>query len=281
MRDNDKQQRQKRILAINDISCFGKCSITVVMPILASMGYECVPLPTAILSTHTGGFKNYTFLDMTTEIKKILNHWEKEKIFFDCVFTGYLGNKEQIDICISAIENRTSAEKSVIVDPVMADSGKLYAGFNPSYVDAMKKLCKKADIITPNYTEACLLSEIPYNEFPTEEEINKCFKNLAAIGAKSAVITGIKTTEKTIKTVYSDFSESEYFEMSYNYINEMLHGGGDVFSAVLCGKILEGTSRKQAVKTASNFTNACIINTKTKNQYGLNFEPLLRDIKKY
>lgn len=275
------ENKQKRVLTINDISCFGKCSITVILPIISALGLECVPLPTAILSTHTGGFKDYTFLDMTEEMQKILEHWDKEKIFFDCIFTGYLGNKEQINICIETINKRAKKNCFTIVDPVMGDSGKLYAGFNRSYVDAMKTLCEKADIITPNYTEACLLAKIDYSEYPTDEEIKLCFDKLKDIGTKSAVITGIKTAPKVISTHYKNFENDEYGAFSHPYINAMLHGGGDVFASVLCGNILNGEKTKNAVKTASDFTYDCICRTQVEGQYGLNFEPLITDLKKY
>lgn len=276
-----ENKNQKRLLTVNDISCFGKCSVTVILPIISASGCECVPLPTAILSTHTGGFKGYTFLDMTEEMKKILYHWEKEEIFFDGILTGYLGNKEQIDICVKATDNRIKKGGIVAVDPVMGDSGKLYTGFDKDYVKAMLKLCIKADIITPNYTEACMLTGIRYREFPTEKEIADCFSRLKDIGIKSAAITGIKTSDGRIKTIYSDFSDTQKTEISFPYANATLHGGGDVFAAALCGKLLNGCKISESVLSAAKFTNACIEKTETEGQYGLNFEPLLSELKNF
>lgn len=272
---------QKRILAVNDISCFGKCSVTVVMPVLAAMGFECVPLPTAVLSTHTGGFKNYTFLDMTSEIKKILAHWESENIKFDCIFTGYLGNEKQIDICSEEIDKRKKECRLILVDPVMADSGKLYAGFDRDYTEKMKKLCRKADIITPNYTEACFLAGMEYSEIPSPAEVSKCFEKLGNEGIKSAVITGIREKNGTIKTAFTDFSTGKRTDVSNDYIDASLHGGGDVFAAVLCGKILDGKTPDNAVRSAAAFTCDCIKITETAGQYGLTFEPLLSELKNY
>lgn len=270
---------QKRVLAVNDISCFGKCSLTVVLPIVSALGIECTVLPTAILSTHTGGFSGYSFLDMTDEMKKITDHWEREKIGFDCIFTGYLGNADQIEICSSAIDKNKGA--FVIVDPVMADSGKLYAGFDSSFAEKMKFLCKKADIITPNYTEACLLSGVEYSEIPTDAETDRCFDGIKTAGIKAAVITGIRTSDDKIKTLYRNFETGTFFETSHPFVNAMLHGGGDVFASVLCGMLMSGKKTEKAISAADTFTYECIKHTETKGQYGLNFEPLIKTLSEY
>ena len=270
---------QKRVLAVNDISCFGKCSLTVVLPIVSALGFECTVLPTAILSTHTGGFSGYSFLDMTEEMKKITAHWDKEKIGFDCIFTGYLGNADQIEICSLLIDKNKDA--FVIVDPVMADSGKLYAGFGPDFAEKMKILCKKADIITPNYTEACFLSGVKYSEVPTHEEIGRCFDGIESAGIKSAAITGIRAPDGKIGTAYRNFETGASYMTAHPFVDAMLHGGGDVFASVLCGMIMSGKTTEKAICAADSFTYECIKNTETAGQYGLNFEPLIKNLSEY
>lgn len=271
--------KQKRILTVNDVSCFGKCSTTVVLPILSVLGFECVPLPTAILSTHTGGFEGYSFLDMTSEMKKITAHWQKENIKFDCIFTGYLGNAEQIEIIADLMENNPNVP--IIVDPVMADSGKLYAGFDENYAEKMTELCKKADVITPNYTEACLIAKTAYSENPTDEEIEKCFENFAKKGIRAAAITGIKTSDGKMKTEYRDLISKKKYSATHPFVKATLHGSGDVFSSVLCGELLSGKNTEDALIAADKFTYECIKITETSGEYGLNFEPLLKTLCKY
>ena len=164
---------QKRVAAIHDISCFGKCSLTVALPIISAAGIECAGIPTAVLSTHTGGFSGYTFRDLTEDIMPVASHWKKEGLTFDAVYTGYLGSVEQIDLVCRAVDTFGTDDMLLIVDPVMADHGKLYGGFPENFPKEMTRLCAKADIITPNITEAAFMVDMPYCEAPHSEEYIK------------------------------------------------------------------------------------------------------------
>ena len=154
----------KRAVTIQDISCFGKCSLTVALPIISAMGIETAVIPTAVLSTHTGGFKGYTFRDLTGDIPQIASHWEKLGLSFDAIYTGYLGSPDQVQIVSDFFDSFGKEDNFIVVDPVMGDAGKLYAGFTDELVCGMRKLCAKADYIIPNMTEAALLLDIPYDE---------------------------------------------------------------------------------------------------------------------
>jgi pyridoxine kinase len=177
--------KQKRLAAIHDISCFGKCSLTVALPIISAAGIETSVIPTAVLSTHTGGFKGYTFRDLTADLKPIAEHWSSLGLRFDAVYTGYLGSFEQLNIVSEIISLLKTADTLVIVDPVMADNGKLYASFPLNFPEGMKKLCSLADVIEPNLTEASLLLDLPYNEGPyTKDYIEVCSRVLRGLAAR-------------------------------------------------------------------------------------------------
>jgi len=181
----------KRIVTIQDISCFGKCSITVALPIISSMGIECAIIPTSVLSTHTGGFEGFTVRDLSEDILKIANHWKKYNIEFDTIYTGYLGSREQIDSVIAFAKDFKKENTLLFVDPAMADKGKLYTGFDKDFPAYMAKLCSIADIIVPNITEASFMLGVPYTESYDEEYIKDMLKKLCAMGCKKAVLTGI------------------------------------------------------------------------------------------
>ena len=177
---------QKKVLAINDISCVGRCSLTVALPIISSAGVECSILPTAILSTHTGGFTNYTFQDFTSQMMPIANHWKSLGIKFDSLYTGFLGSKEQIDVVVKIVRNFKSDTNLLIVDPAMADNGEMYKIFDLEFAKEMKKLCYGADIIVPNITEACFLTGISYEKGPHNVEfIDKLIDKLGKLKIKS------------------------------------------------------------------------------------------------
>ncbi|MDD2269941.1 MAG: pyridoxamine kinase, partial [Eubacteriales bacterium] len=183
---------QKRIAAIHDISCFGRCSLTVALPIISAAGIETSAIPTAVLSTHTGGFSGYTFRDLTDDIMPIVKHWKKVGIDFDAIYTGYLGSFEQIDIISDIFDIYKKRGTFIAVDPVMGDHGKLYSLFPDNFPDGMKKLCAKADLIVPNMTEALLLLGESYKEGPySKDYIISLLKRLSEIGAKQVVLTGV------------------------------------------------------------------------------------------
>ena len=185
----------KKILTIQDISCVGQCSLTVALPIISACGVETCVLPSAVLSTHTAGFTGYTFRDLTEDMPAIKEHWMKEKILFDCVYTGYLGSTKQIEYVADIFEATKSQSGLLIVDPAMADNGKLYPGFDEIFVEAMKKLCAKADYIIPNMTEACFLTGIDYQTEYDEAYVQKIIAALQNMGCKNIIFTGISYRE--------------------------------------------------------------------------------------
>ena len=265
----------KRIVTIQDISCFGKCSLTVALPLISAMGVEAVILPTAVLSTHTGGFKNFTFRDLSEDIPKITNHWKEENIDFDAIYTGYLGSFEQIDQMKAFIDNRSDGTLA-FVDPAMADNGKLYTGFTPEFAKHMGTLCAKADIIVPNLTEASFMLDIPYVESGYDRAyIEDVLKKLADLGAKCAVLTGVELEEGKTGFAMYDSESGEFSYYQNDKIDAKFHGTGDIFSSVAIGGVMRGKSLYDALKLAADFTRKCIevtIPEKENHWYGVQFE---------
>lgn len=251
----------KRIVTIQDISCFGKCSITVALPLISSMGVECAIIPTSILSTHTGGFTGFTFRDLSEDIPKIAEHWQKYNIEFDAIYTGYLGSKEQIDSVIDFIDDFKKDNTLIFVDPAMADKGKLYTGFNSEFPSHMARLCAKADIIVPNITEASFMLDVPYTESYNEEYIKDMLKKLCALGCKKAILTGISFKEGTQGAVYYDSETDTYYSYFSEHINMNFHGTGDTFASVLVGGLVRGLDYEKALQLAVDFTVRCIKDT--------------------
>ena len=272
----------KRTVSIQDISCFGRCSLTVALPVLSAMGIETAILPTALLSTHTGEFKGYTFRDLTGEILPITEHWKKEGIEFDSIGTGYLGSDEQIAI-VSEVIDTFGKNALVFVDPVMADHGKLYAGFAEDFPRKMAKLCAKADVIVPNMTEASLLLGEPYLSSGYDEAyIHGMLRRLTEkLGCPVAILTGV-VYEPTKQGVVAYDAKSDSF---YSYFGENIptsfHGTGDVFSSSLCGALTLGASLTDAIALAVDFTLDAIkytLGTRETYWYGVNFEKGLADL---
>ena len=266
----------KRILTIQDISCVGQCSLTVALPIISAFGIETCILPSAILSTHTAGFKGFTCLNFTEEFKKIIAHWEKEKINFNAFYTGYLPNKEQINI-IKEIFNKFSINNNSlkIIDPVMGDNGKLYPGFDLNFAQAMKSLCLNADIILPNLTEACLLTGYEYKEKYDEEYISNLIKKLEEFKVKIIILTGIGYDENTTGVIVVENGKTKYYK--HRKIPKSYHGTGDVYSSVFVGSYLKGMNAYDSACAAADFVVECIEYTikDTSHWYGVKFEPLL------
>ena len=264
----------KRILTVQDISCVGKCSLTVALPIISAAGVEAGILPTAVLSTHTQ-FPTFTFCDLTEEIEKISNAFETLDIDFDAIYTGYLGSFEQLSL-VSDLFDRNRAEKcAIVIDPVMADNGKLYRGFTPEFAREMAKLCGKADLIMPNLTEASFMLDVPYNPDYDEEYIRDMLKKLTALGCRTAALTGI-TFDKSKLGVYSyDSATGEYFYYCNDYLPVSYHGTGDIFASATLGAMMHGHSVNSALKVAVDFTLECIKKTmadENRRFYGVNFE---------
>ena len=271
----------KRLVTIQDISCFGKCSITVALPLISAMGVECAIMPTSVLSTHTGGFKNFTFRDLNEDIPLIANHWQEYDIKFDSIYTGYLGNKKQIDYVIDFISKFRGENTLVFVDPAMADKGKMYAGFNEEFPSHMARLCSVADIIVPNITEASFLLGIPYTEEYDEAYILDVCKKLASLGAKKVILTGIHFGNTTQGAYFYDSETEKTYYYARDTIDAAFHGTGDTFSSVLCAGLTKGYSIEKAIRIAVDFTVLAIQKTlpdKENHSYGVKFEECIPEL---
>ena len=263
----------KKALTIQDISCVGQCSMTVALPIISACGHETAILPSAVLSTHTCGFSGFTVRDLADDMPAINEHWVKENIKFDAFCTGYLGSKEQVDY-VKNIMATTGAEGCVkVIDPAMADHGKLYPAFDMEYVDAMKRLCDGADILLPNITEAAFLTDTEYKEDYDEAYINDLMVKLEAMGSKTVVITGVGYNEGKTGIAIRENGENKYYE--HERMEKSFHGTGDIFSSVLCGALTKGENVYDATQKAVDFTIACIKQTipdRENHPYGVKFE---------
>ena len=268
--------KQKRVAAIHDISCVGRCSLTVALPILSAAGFDTSVLPTAILSTHTGGFEGFTFRDLTDDIKPISNHWQSLDIKFDALYSGFLGSFEQIDLVADFFTSFRSNDTIVMVDPVMADNGVLYSIYSPEMAKGMTKLCAKADIIVPNLTEAAFLLDEDYiGESYSQEYIETLLKKLSTLGAKQIVLTGVSFDKAKLGAAAFD---SDTGKVSYAFndkVDGYFHGTGDVFSSTLLSALLNDFPLEEAIQIAVNYTLKCIRLTEKLGQekrYGVCFE---------
>lgn len=266
----------KRIVTIQDISCVGKCSLTVALPVISATGVEAAIIPTAVLSTHTM-FKNFTCKDLDDQILPIAKHWKSEGITFDAFYTGYLASAAQVDKVMLLIDNLKTEGNLVIIDPAMADNGRLYPAFDSDFPKEMKKLCAMADIVLPNITEACLLTDNDYRETYDEAFAKDVMKQLAAQGAKTVVLTGAAFDGKYGVLVYE--SKSEKFSLYLQErIDAIFHGTGDIFSSAFTGALVRGKGLQDSVKIAADFTAECIRITKASPDarwYGVDFESAL------
>ena len=264
----------KRIVTIQDISCVGKCSLTVALPIISAMGVETSIIPTAVLSTHTM-FNNFTCKDLTEEINPITEHWKKEEIGFDAIYTGYLGSFEQIDIIANLFDDFKTPDNIILVDPVMADNGKLYPAFDEAFAKKMATLCAKADIIVPNITEASFMTGMEYKEVYDEAYIKEMLGKLSELGAKISVLTGVSFKEGTTGVMGYDKENNEYFYYSNERLNASYHGTGDIFASTCVGALTNGMDWKDSLKIAADYTAECIrltMEDPAKPWYGVNFE---------
>lgn len=270
----------KRIATIQDISCFGKCSITVSLPIVSAMGVECCIVPTSLLSTHTGGFTGYTFRDLSDEILPIAEHWKSIDLSLDAIYTGYLGSKRQIDLVKSFIGMTAKPSTMIFVDPAMADNGVLYKGFDGDFPAKMLELCACADVVCPNITEAALLLGMPYRKAGEygENYIHSLIDGFVKLGVKTVVITGVKYGDGKHGAVAYSEKDGSYVSYFTDDIPKSFHGTGDTFSSVLCGALVRGAGVYDAIKCAADFTVACIEMTMpdiNNHPYGVKFEPCL------
>jgi len=277
----------KRIVTIQDISCVGKCSLTVALPVISACSVEAAVIPTAVLSAHTA-FKGFTFCDLTNEIEPVAEHWKKESIKFDAIYTGYLGSFRQLELMTKFFDDFKTEDNIIFIDPVMGDHGALYPGFTQEFADSMARLCAKADVIVPNLTEACFMLHEEYIESGySEEYIKSILKKLAALGCKNAVLTGVSFEEGKLGVMAYNKEKDEFSSYYTEKISASFHGTGDVFSSACVGALMRGLSLEGALKTAANYTVESIkatVKEENRNWYGVNFEEaipyLIEEIKK-
>lgn len=265
----------KRVITVQDISCVGKCSLTVALPVISAMGVEACVLPTAVLSTHTA-FKGFTFRDLTADISAITSHWKQEKIGFDAIYTGYLGSFEQIELMHSLIADFGGGSTRVIVDPCMGDNGALYSGFTPDFAKAMAGLCSKADVIVPNLTEASFMLDVPYVAAGyTKEYIEDLVQKLAGLGSRRVVLKGVSFDDKKIGIVSYDSQNQKISWYFHERMPQSFHGTGDIFASVLTGALVRGFELQDACRLAADFVVEAIratLSHKDYNWYGVDFE---------
>ena len=266
-----------KILTIQDISCFGQCSITVALPLISAFGIETAILPSAVLSTHTSGFTDYTVRDLTEDLPAIKNHWESEGIYFDAIYTGFIASIEQLDYIKDIIDSRLKPGGLVFVDPAMADHGEFYNGFTQEFADKMGELCKLGDYILPNTTEACYLLHKPWKENFTKEEMLEISHELSSFTKRHVILKGDTHKKDKLGMVVLDKKESKC-EIVYNdKIDYISHGTGDVFASSYVGSTMIGKTPTQSAKIAGEFTKKAIektINDKN-HRYGVKFEQVI------
>ncbi len=273
-------------LAINDISCVGRCSLTVALPLLSSAGIRTSILPTSLLSTHTGGFSGYSFLDLTEEMKKILSHWEGLGLSFDAVYTGYLGSGEQASIVRETVEKIRERDPDALIfcDPVMGDGGGFYAGFDASFAEKMRQVCESGDILVPNVTEACLLLGKKYVSPPFSPGfVDSLLASMGSAFPGDIVLTGVSFEPGEIGSVFLERKTGKADFFMREKIEGFYHGAGDVFASSLLAAMLSGLSRFDAMEVATDFTVASIARTHDEGddtRYGLAFEPEIGDLLK-
>ena len=273
-------ETMKRIVTIQDISCVGKCSLTVALPVISAMGVETAILPTAVLSTHTM-FSGFTCKDLTDQIVPIAEHWKKEKFAFDAIYTGYLGSFEQIGIVSKFFDEFKTDSNLIVVDPVMADNGKLYPAFDEAYAKENAKLCSKADLIVPNLTEASFLTGLPYKTQYDRQYIIDMLSALAQLGPRYVALTGVSFEEGRIGVMGQNTETGEYFEYYTDHVPVSYHGTGDLFSSVAVGALTRGLGLSEAFKTACDYTKETIAYTyerKGADTYGVDFEATLPEL---
>lgn len=263
----------KRIVTLQDISCVGRCSITVALPVISAMGVECGILPTAVLSTHTM-FHTFTCKDLSDQIAPIADAWEREEITFDAIYTGYLASAEQCAQVCDFFDRFATPGNLVLVDPAMADNGLLYPAFDSGFPAEMAKVCAKADVIMPNITEACLLTGMPYKTSYDEAYIRELLEKLLALGCKTAVLTGVSFEEGKLGVVYLD-QVGRFFSYFTRHCPQSYHGTGDLYSSTVLGGLMRGLSLGSALSLAADFVVTCIDATSTAENarwYAVEFE---------
>ena len=265
-----------RIAAIHDLSCFGRCSLTIALPVLSAMGCQCCPLPTALLSAHTG-FPGNTFLDLTVEMGRIADHWAAMDLQFDAIYSGFLGSADQVDTVARFFDTFKKSDTAVIVDPVMGDHGTAYRTCTPELCRGMRVLAENSDVITPNLTEAALLLDRPYEEIQRTDAY-EVVRRLSVGGRRSVVLTGYSSESGQTGTLCFDRDSGESKAVQTPREPQDFSGTGDLFASVLAGGVAKGVPLFQAAQAAADFVRDCIARTLAEGlteQDGVDFEPLL------
>ena len=268
-----EQRVIKRVAAIHDLSGFGRASLTAIIPTLSSMGVQVCPLPTAILSNHTGGFDHYSFVDLTDTMEEYIDHWKRLNLTFDCIYSGFLGSVRQIEIVAGFLDHFGGEDTLAVVDPVMGDNGRLYSSMKPEITEEMKKLVGKADIITPNFTEAAFLLGEPYREEITDEEVKAWLLRLSEIGPRTVIITSVpgrrvtgRVQSEDTNVIAYDRPGNAFWKVGCRYIPAFYPGTGDTFTSVIIGSLLQGDSLPVAIDRGVQFISQCI-----KASYGFDY----------
>lgn len=268
-----------RVAAIHDLSAFGRCSLTVVGPVLSAMGVQCCPLPTAYLSTHTGGFEGMVRLDLSREMEGTLEHWESLGLLFDGVYTGYLASERQAELCVRAVERLKKIGGVAVVDPVMGDGGKLYSACTKGLCGAMRELCAHADVIVPNLTEAAFLLGVSCDSLTgSGGEGLELVRLLSEGGRRSVVLTGVSDGADQVGAACYDRESGQTALVTARRVEGQYHGTGDIFASVLTGALVKGASLAAAAERAAEFVSLCAARTKAQDyprREGVDFEPLL------
>ncbi len=265
-----------KVVTIQDISCVGQCSLTVALPIISAFGIETAILPSAVLSTHTGGFTGFTFRDLTDDIMPIAEHWKKEKISFDAIYTGYIGNAKQMEYILYIFDNLLAKGGKIIVDPAMADYGKLYTGFDTNFVREMAKLCARADYVLPNLSEATFLLNEPFVASGYDEKyIEGICEKLHCLGAKNVVLTGVSFDADKVGVATYDGNRVEYYFKDREKRNS--HGTGDIYASAFCGALMNGKTMYEAAALAADVVVESIRATADdpEHWYGVKFEKVI------
>ncbi|WP_125154749.1 pyridoxamine kinase [Clostridium rectalis] len=274
----------KKVAAIHDLSGFGRSSLTAIIPILSTMGVQVCPIPTAILSTHTGDFEGYSFVDLTDSMNDFIDHWHKLNLKFDCIYSGFLGSVDQINIVSKCMDWFSTENTLKVIDPVMGDNGKLYATMGLDMVENMRKLISKANIITPNFTEAALLLGEDTTNDLTLEKIKSWMVRLSNMGPNIVIITSVKDLDNDKKTSVIAYNKEDdvFWKVSSDYIPTFYPGTGDSFTSVLVGSLLQGDSLPIALDRGVSFITACIkasYGFKYPNREGVLLERVLENLK--
>ena len=268
----------KRIASIQDFSCIGSCSQTIALPVLSAMGVECAALPTALLSAHTA-FDGFVSLDLTPQLPAIMAHWRAMHLRFDAVYTGYLASAEQVGLVGALLDGMDERPALTLIDPVMGDNGALYAGFSDAFPQAMRALCGRADVLTPNVTEACLLTGTAYSPVQDAAQTRRLLERLLELGCRAAVLTGLRVDgDMAVAALQRDGTGTL---VRTSYIPEVFHGTGDLFASTCAGALVQGAPLERAVRLAADYVALTLrrtVQAPDRRWYGVNFQETLPEL---